>query len=117
MNHINQVKQRLGISGVSTQLYSWRSKSDAGAVERAAQIDMVIERGDNTINLCEMKFSESEFAINKDYEKILRNKIVRFREETKTRKSIQLTFISSYGLQRNMYSGIAQNEVVLNDLF
>jgi AAA+ ATPase superfamily predicted ATPase len=117
MNHIDQVKQRLGISGVSTQLYSWRSKSDAGAAERAAQIDMVIERGDNTINLCEMKFSESEFAINKDYEKILRNKIVRFMEETKTRKSIQLTFISSYGLQRNMYSGIAQNEVVLNDLF
>ena len=117
MNHIDQVKQRLGISGVATQLYSWRSKSDAGSAERAAQIDMVIERGDNTINLCEMKFSESEFAINRDYEKILRNKIVRFMEETKTRKSIQLTFISSYGLQRNMYSGIAQNEVVLNDLF
>ena len=78
---------------------------------------MVIERGDNTINLCEMKFSEGEFSINKDYEKILRNKIVRFMEETKTRKSIQLTFISSYGLQRNMYSGIVQNEVVLNDLF
>ena len=77
---------------------------------------MVIERGDNTINLCEMKFSEGEFAINKDYDKILRNKIARFMEETKTRKSIQLTFISSYGLQRNMYSGIAQNEVVLNDL-
>ena len=117
MNHIDRVKQRLGISGVATQLYSWRSKSDTGSAERAAQIDMVIERGDNTINLCEMKFSESEFAINKDYEKILRNKIVRFMEETKTRKSIQLTFISSYGLQRNMYSGIAQNEVVLNDLF
>lgn len=78
---------------------------------------MVIERGDNTINLCEMKFSEGEFSINKDYEKILRNKIVRFMEETKTRKSIQLTFISSYGLQRNMYSGIVQNEVMLNDLF
>ena len=78
---------------------------------------MVIERGDNTINLCEMKFSEGEFSINKDYEKILRNKIVRFMEETKTRKSIQLTFISSYGLLRNMYSGIVQNEVVLNDLF
>lgn len=117
MNHIDQVKQRLGIAGVATQLYSWRSKSDAGSAERAAQIDMVIERGDNTINLCEMKFSEGEFSINKDYEKILRNKIVRFMEETKTRKSIQLTFISSYGLLRNMYSGIAQNEVVLNDLF
>lgn len=117
MNHISQVKQRLGIAGVSTNLYSWRSKSCGEADERAAQIDMVIERGDNTINLCEMKFSEGEFAINKDYDKILRNKIARFMEETKTRKSIQLTFISSYGLQRNMYSGIAQNEVVLDDLF
>ena len=117
MNHISQVKQRLGIAGVSTNLYSWRSKSSGEADERAAQIDMVIERGDNTINLCEMKFSEGEFAINKDYDKILRNKIARFMEETKTRKSIQLTFISSYGLQRNMYSGIAQNEVVLDDLF
>lgn len=115
--HDSQVKQRLGIAGVSTNLYSWRSKSSGEADERAAQIDMVIERGDNTINLCEMKFSEGEFAINKDYDKILRNKIARFMEETKTRKSIQLTFISSYGLQRNMYSGIAQNEVVLDDLF
>ena len=107
----------MGIAGVSTNLYSWRSKSSGEADERAAQIDMVIERDDNTINLCEMKFSEGEFAINKDYDKILRNKIARFMEETKTRKSIQLTFISSYGLQRNMYSGIAQNEVVLDDLF
>ena len=107
----------MGIAGVSTNLYSWRSKSSGEADERAAQIDMVIERGDNTINLCEMKFSEGEFAINKDYDKILRNKIARFMEETKTRKSIQLTFISSHGLQRNMYSGIAQNEVVLDDLF
>ena len=52
-----------------------------------------------------------------DYRRIFGNKIARFMEETKTRKSIQLTFISSYGLQRNMYSGIAQNEVVLDDLF
>ncbi len=115
MNHINQIKQKLGISGVATNLYSWRSKG--GVDEKADQIDLVIERGDNTINLCEMKFSEGEFAIDKDYEKVLRNKIARFMEETKTRKSIQLTFVTSYGLQRNMYSGIAQNEVVLDDLF
>lgn len=121
MNHIAPIKQKLGISGVATSLYSWRSRGGDNTVEqeesRAAQIDMVIERGDNTINLCEMKFSEGEFAINKDYDKVLRNKIARFIEETKTRKSIQLTFVSSYGLQRNMYSGIVQNEVVLDDLF
>lgn len=121
MNHIEQIKQKLGISGVATSLYSWRSKSgESTSVQensRAAQIDMVIERGDNTINLCEMKFAEGEFDITKDYEKVLRKKIARFMEETKTRKSIQLTFVTSYGLHRNMYSGIAQNEVVLDDLF
>ena len=65
--HDSQVKQRLGIAGVSTNLYSWRSRSSGEADQWAAQIDMVIERGDNTINLCGMKFSEGEFAINKDY--------------------------------------------------
>lgn len=121
MNHIDAIKRKLGISGVATCLYSWRSKgsepAEGGEEQRAAQIDMVIERGDNTINLCEMKFSEGEFSISKDYERVLRNKIARFMEETKTRKSIQLTFVTSYGLQRNAYSGIAQNEVVLDDLF
>ena len=85
--------------------------------ERAAQIDMVIERADNTINICEMKFSEDEFAISKDYDKVLRNKIVRFQEETKSRKSVQLTLVTSYGIKKGMYAGIVQNEVVLDDLF
>lgn len=78
---------------------------------------MVVERGDNTINLCEIKFSENEFEISKDYDAVLRNKIAAFREEIKSRKSIQLTFISTYGLHRGLYSSVAQNEVVLDDLF
>jgi uncharacterized protein len=114
--HVAQIKKRLGISGVVTNVYSWRSRKDEG--QRAAQIDMVIERGDNTINLCEMKFSESEYEINKDYDVVLRNKIVRFTEETKSRKSIQLTFITTYGLHRNTYSAqLVQNEVLMEDLF
>lgn len=117
MTHIKQIKQKLGISGVATNLYSWRSRTADGCDGHAAQIDLVIERGDNTVNLCEMKFSEGEFSINKDYDTVLRNKISCFINETKTRKSIQLTFVSSYGLKRNIYSGIAQNEVVLDDLF
>lgn len=117
MEHIDQIKKKLGISGVATSVYSWRSRSAEKGNERAAQIDMVIERADNTINLCEMKFSEDEYVISKDYDKMLRNKIVRFQEETKSRKSIQLTFVTSYGLKKGMYAGIAQNEVVLDDLF
>ena len=117
MEHIAQIKKKLGISGVATSVYSWRSRSAEKEYERAAQIDMVIERADNTINLCEMKFSEGEYVISKDYDKVLRNKIVRFQEETKSRKSIQLTFVTSDGLKKGMYAGIAQNEVVLDDLF
>lgn len=117
MEHIAQIKKRLGISGVATSVYSWRSRSAGAGDQRAAQIDMVIERADNTINVCEMKFSEGEFSISKDYDKVLRNKIERFLQETKSRKSVQLTFVTSYGLKKGMYAGVAQNEVVLDDLF
>lgn len=115
--HIAQIKQKLGIAGVATNTYSWRSKNSEDENEHAAQIDLVIDRGDNTVNLCEMKFSENEFTITKDYEQNLRNKIGLFAEETHTRKSIQLTLVTSFGLKQGKYSGIAQTEVLLDDLF
>ncbi len=112
LQNIEKIKQKLGISGVKTEVYAWRSKtSDPGA-----QIDLVIDRNDNTINLCEIKFCESEFAIDKDYDRILRNKITAFITETKTKKTVQLTMITTHGLKQNMYSSTAQNEVVLEDL-
>lgn len=77
----------------------------------------MIDRGDNTVNLCEMKFSENEFNITKDYDKNLRNKIALFAEETHTRKSTQLTFVTTFGLKPGKYAGIAQTEVLLDDLF
>lgn len=124
MSHIDQIKRKLGISGVATNIYSWRSRSltenngsDYDTPSRAVQIDMVLERADNTINICEMKFSEGEYSLSKDYDWILRNKIGRFIEETKSRKSIQLTFVTTYGVKKGMYSGIVQNEVMLEDLF
>ena len=113
MQNVEKIKQKLGIQGVQADIYAWRSKtSDPGA-----QIDLVIDRQDNTINLCEIKFSESEYVITKSYDKVLRNKISAFVTETKARKSIQLTFITTYGLKRNEYSSIAQNEVLMDDLF
>lgn len=117
MAHIEQIKKKLGISGVASSVYSWRSRNAEAEEARAAQIDMIIERGDNTVNLCEMKFSETEFAIVKDYDKVLRNKITRFVEETKTRKSVQLTFITTYGLKPNTFAGTVQNDACLDDLF
>ena len=113
--HINEIKRKLGISGVATNVYSWRSKGETS--DRAVQIDLVIERADNTINICEIKFTEKEFAINKDYDHNLCHKLSTFTEETKTRKSVQLVFVTSCGLLRNMYSGRVQAEVTLDDLF
>ncbi|GHS96209.1 ATPase [Bacteroidia bacterium] len=111
--HIKQIKSKLGIAGVLTYTASWRSqKSDPGA-----QVDLLIERNDNVINLCEMKYALKEFTIDKKYEENLRNKKAAFIEETKTRKSIHLTMVSTYGVKRNEYSGIIQSEIKMDDLF
>lgn len=111
--HLQQIKQALGISGIETQTSSWRSS----ATGDGAQIDLVIDRRDQIINLCEMKFSISPFAIDKKYDAELRNKIGAFKTETKTRKSVFLTMISTFGLQENMYSGNVQNDLKMDALF
>jgi hypothetical protein len=113
LTHIKQIKSKLGIAGVLTYTASWRSqKADPGA-----QVDLLIERNDNVINLCEMKYALKEFTIDKKYEENLRNKKAAFIEETKNRKSIHLTMVSTYGVKRNEYSGVIQSEVKMDDLF
>lgn len=77
----------------------------------------VIDRRDQTINLCEMKFSQGEFEITKQNDEHLRKRSELFRSATKTRKALHQTFVTTYGLKKNMYSGTIQSEVVLDDLF
>ena len=111
--HIDQIKWKLGIAGVQCKTASWRSRiADPGA-----QIDLLIERKDQIINLCEMKYSTEEFLIDKNYSQTLRNKVGAFREETKTKKAVHITMITTYGVKLNEYSGMIQNEVVMDDLF
>ena len=114
-DHIGQIKRKLGISGVLSEEYSWFTKGDE--VRDGAQIDLLIDRRDHVINLCEMKYSIDEYIIDKEYDKALRNKISTFVETTKTKKTIQTTLITTYGLKPNKYSGIINNVVVLDDLF
>ena len=77
----------------------------------------MIERKDQIINLCEMKYSIAEFSIDKNYSQTLRNKVGAFRNETKTKKAIHLTMVTTFGIKPNEYAGIVQNEVVIDDLF
>ena len=111
--HVMQIRAALGISGVLTEIYSWKSKFH----EPGAQIDLVIERGDNVVNLCEMKYASSEFIIDKTMDMKLRNKRSAFITETRTRKSAQTTMITTYGLKKNAYQAGIPFEIILDDLF
>lgn len=114
--HIKQIKDKIGIGAVQSEVSSWFSKKK-DTDQRGAQIDLLIDRRDRVINLCEIKYSINPFSIDKEYEANLRNKIETFRSETGTNKAINLTFITSYGLKRNMYSNRVQTELTLDDLF
>ena len=111
--HERQLKDALRIGGVQTNTASWRSEKKSGG----AQIDLLLERKDGIVNLCEMKFSSAAFAISEKYERELRNKIQLFKDETGTRKSVHLTLVSAEGLRRNGHAGIVQSVVTLDDLF
>jgi len=113
LSHIPQIKKKLGISGVSTRVTAWRSKD----VKPGAQIDLVIDRADGVINLCEMKFTANPYTITKDDDEALFRKMRVFAEETKTKKALHMTSITTYGLTQKGYRGGVQAEITLDDLF
>ncbi|MHA4812044.1 AAA family ATPase [Flavitalea flava] len=112
--HLPQVKQALGISGIQTNSASWIN--DGKGNKR--QIDLVIDRKDGVINICEMKFSIKPFTIDKKYYAELQDKIETFRAATQTTKSLFLTMITTFGIVRNEYSNnLVQNSLKMDDLF
>ena len=112
--HISAIKRALGINGIYSENAAWRSQNK----EENAQIDLLIDRKDNVISVCEMKFSNDEFIITKDYAEKLRKKLSVFRVESKTKKSLFLTFITTYGVQKNThFLSLVQNSLTLEDLF
>lgn len=114
--HIPQIKQALGISGITSNVYSW-SYQPKNEEEQGAQIDLLIDRGDQVINLCEMKFSDSVFTMTNKEEERLRSRRDIFAEVTKSRKAMHYTLVTTYGLKHNIHTGIIQQVVVLDDLF
>ena len=111
--HLPQIRERLGISGVLTSAFSWRGEYGGAG----AQVDLVIDRGDDVVNLCEAKFSSGQYQIDKKYYDALRDKRSAFINSTRTRKAVQTTMITTFGLKRNAYSAEISSEAVLDDLF
>ena len=114
LNHIEQIKKALGLSGMQSRACSWIWKGDEES--QGTQIDLLIDRADQTVNVCEIKFARSEYKITKsDYENI-ENKLETLLQHSKTRKSLMLTMITSFGLATNQYSGRVQSQVTIADI-
>ena len=117
LQHVPAIKKALGISGVLTNVYSWTQRANDAVGIPGVQIDLLIDRNDQVINLCEMKFSKAEYTITKEYDMSLRQKLEAFRIGTNCRKAIHLTMLTTYGLVDNAYAETVQNSVVMDDLF
>ncbi len=113
MWHERELKAALGIAGVSVNVCAWRSSRRDGG----AQIELLIDRKDGVINVCEMKFVTGEFPIGAKYAAELENKLSVFKEETQTDKSLHLTMITVSGVKRNEYSYLVHSQIRLDDLF
>lgn len=120
LHHIPQIKNKLGISGVFSNVFSWNSgpfTDDDGTKWNGGQIDLLIDRRDDVINICEIKYSSEQYVITKDYEHHMMDRISLFRHCTHTRKSLVNTFITTYGVKKNIHSTSIQKEVTMDDLF
>lgn len=113
-NHVPQIKKALGISGVITTHSAWSKRSDD--VE-GTQIDLLISRKDNVVNMCEIKYYGDEFVVSKEYYQVLLHRQEILSKEISPKVSIHNTLITTFGLSYNEYSGIFSKVITLEDLF
>jgi hypothetical protein len=117
MKHVDQIKDAIGIRNVYAEVSVWRYHPKS-ANEQGTQIDLLIDRADKCINLCEMKFASDTFEITKPYAKELDNKLKIFRAQTKTRKALFMTMVTTYGIKNpDSYPGLIQGEITMDALF
>lgn len=112
LEHLSQIKTALGIAGVRTEAYSWRRHGDDGA-----QIDLLISRADNVVNICEMKYSHEQYEITAEEMGKMFHRRSAYVEDMNFGGSVFLTFVTPRGVKRNVYWNDIQSEVTLDDLF
>ena len=117
LQHIPQIKVALGISGVHTEVNTWQCIADPDAGIYGYQIDLLIVRKDQIINLCEMKYSQSDYIVTAAFHRDLNRKISDFKTKTGTKYAIHPTLVTTYGVLNNAYSGELQAVITADDLF
>lgn len=117
LEHVDQIKRKLGISGVLTEVNAWYCKANPDKGIFGSQIDLLITRKDQVINLCEMKYSGSEYTVTEKVDRSIRNKMNDLVRVTGTKYAIYPTLITTYGLVSNSYGENIQSVITLDDLF
>ncbi|MCB0841107.1 MAG: ATP-binding protein, partial [Bacteroidetes bacterium] len=116
LQHIEKIKEALGISGVHTRHFGFYAKGND--TMQGAQIDILIDRLDNAISLCEVKFYNDEYTLTKEESEKIRRKRTVFQYFSKTKKQILIVLVTTFGLNQNKHSlGLVDNVVGMEDLF
>jgi hypothetical protein len=116
LKHLPNIKKALGISGVYTQASTFLHKGTTD--ERGAQIDLVLDRNDQVINLFEIKFYTTEFTFSEADAKALRHQLWTFREKTSTKKYLMPVLLTTFGMEHNKHSlGLVEKIMTMDDLF
>jgi len=113
LHHIDQIRGALGTKGVLTEFYTWRGEMEGDR----AQVDLVMDRRDGIVDLCEMKYTVDDYTLDRATERNLARKCSIFSQATHTRKAVRLVLVTTYGLRRNEYSAVFSNVVNMDDLF
>lgn len=114
LNHIDEIKNALGVSGVNSVESQWAVRGDDE--KEGTQIDLIIDRADNVVNLCELKYYSEEYRVTKEYDRKLTHRANVLQEKLPKRKVIHMTLVTTEGLALNEYRSAFQKVVTLEDL-
>lgn len=126
LHHIDQIVEGLGISGTVNKPCSWTYRPSKAVkdnectpdnLKAGSQIDLLIDRSDRTITVCEMKYSEGEYVIDKAYDKHVQERLRRFKDVEKTTKTLQMAYVTPHGLYNNMYARKVKKQITADHLF
>ena len=117
LEHVPQIRRALGISGVQANVRSWNCKGDEEIGINGSQIDLLIDRKDQVINVFEMKYATDLYALTKAGEEAIRHKVHDFQTLTGARSATHVTLVTPYGLRQNAHAGTFQSVVTADDLF
>lgn len=115
LKHVEQIKKAMGVSGVASHNSAWTLQGVQD--QKGMQIDLIIERSDRVINLCEIKFVNTDFEVKKEYKATLQERLNWIISHVKKNQNVQMTLVTTYGLKQGIHSGIFQRTVILDDLF